>query len=309
MSLLSKQVVVVTGKGGTGKTTAAAALGAWAARQGKKCIVVECNGAQHIPPLFGRQSTGYAPLPLGPNLSTMSITAEEAIEDYVVQQIKVRSLYKLVFKNRIMGPFMDAVPGLHDSVHLGKVFDLIEQQRTNGAATWDMVIVDAPATGHGLHMLQSTRSMMELTRMGPVYEGTKLVHDVLADTNRTAIVLTCLPEHLPVSETIELEASLRSTDYEVAAVLLNGLLSQPLPREDEWSEHAAELLNDACAAVQEAAQLTARAMRRRKVEQTSLQRLLNRINAPVAGLPLILKAQLGPSEVHSLSLAIEKGLA
>ena len=97
--------------------------------------------------------------------------------------------------------------------------------------------------------------------------------------------------------------------YEVAAVLLNGLLSQPLPGEDEWSEHAAELLNDACAAVQEAAQLTARAMRRRKVEQTSLQRLLNRINAPVAGLPLILKAQLGPSEVHSLSLAIEKGLA
>ena len=150
MSLLQREILIVTGKGGTGKTTVAAALGLWAARAGKRTLLVECNGSQQLPTLFGRSSEGYTPTRLHPGLSAMSITAEEAIEDYVVKQIKVRKLYRMVFRNRIMGPFMDVVPGLHDAVHLGKVYDLIEDDKTRGRPNWDLIIVDAPATGHGL---------------------------------------------------------------------------------------------------------------------------------------------------------------
>ena len=170
MSLLDKRIIIVTGKGGTGKTTIAAALGLWAARSGKKTLICETHGTNRVCPLFGRTSDGYEPVQVHRGLHVLSITSESAIEDYVVQQIKVKKLYKLVFRNRVMGPFMDAVPGLHDAVHLGKVFDLAREVDGDGNNTWDLVIVDAPATGHGLHMFDSPRAMMELTRAGPVYE-------------------------------------------------------------------------------------------------------------------------------------------
>ena len=204
INLLNKRILVVTGKGGTGKTTVAATLGVMSARQGKKTLIVECNGSQHIAPLFEHSPSTYTPTVMFPGLSAMTITSEEAIEDYVVQQIKIRSLYKLVFRNRVMGPFMDAVPGLHDASHLGKVFDLARERTTEDEYRWDLIIVDAPATGHGLSLLASPKSMMDLTRRGPIFEGVQSVHAIISDPVRTGIILTCLPEQMPVNETIEL---------------------------------------------------------------------------------------------------------
>jgi len=301
MSLLSREILIVTGKGGTGKTTVAASLGLWAARAGKRTLLVECNGSRQIPTLFRRASEGYSPTRLHPDLSAMSITAEEAIEDYVVKQIKVRKLYKMVFRNRVMGPFMDAVPGLHDAVHLGKVYDLIEDDKTRGQPNWDLIIVDAPATGHGLHMLASARSMMELTRAGPVYEGVKLVHDVISDTNRTGLVLTCLPEDLPVNETIELNDHLRAADHQVAGVVLNEMSDVPLPSADDWTAHGPSLQTSTHPEVQEAAVLTERWIARRDRQLTAKARLEASIDAPLTTLPFLMNRALGFAELDRLS--------
>ena len=308
MSLLSRQILIVTGKGGTGKTTVAAALGLWASRAGKRTLLVECNGSQQIPTLFNRESEGYKPTHLHPGLSAMSITSDEAIEDYVVKQIKVRKLYQMVFRNRVMGPFMDAVPGLHDAVHLGKVYDLIEDNKTNGAPTWDLIIVDAPATGHGLHMLASARSMMELTRTGPVYEGVKLVHDVISDTERTGLVLTCLPEDLPVNETIELNAHLRAADHQVAGVILNEMSDVPLPSPDDWQNHGPHLRASPNPAIQEAAELTERWIARETRQLAAKTRLDSHIDAPLTTLPFLLNRALGVTELDQLSRRLESSL-
>ena len=308
MSVLDKQILIVTGKGGTGKTTAAATLGLWAARSGKKTLIVECNGTRHMAPLFRQTSQGYTPTRLHPGLSSMTVTAEEAIEDYVVKQIKVRQLYKLVFRNRVMGPFMDAVPGLHDAVHLGKVYGLVEDDKTDGQPTWDLIIIDAPATGHGLHMLAAPQSMMELTRAGPVHEGVKLVHELVSDTSKTAIVLTCLPEELPVNETLELAKNLSESGHSVASVILNEMNSVGLPEPAQWEEHQKTFLDHDNKVVREISRLTQRWINRVERQNKAKSRLLANISAPLVELPLLPDRSLNYAELHELSVQLESGL-
>ena len=124
MRAADARIVVVTGKGGVGKTTVSAALALAAARKGQRVLLCETNGSNAVARIFRRQTRGYEQIEVANGLWTQSITSAAAIEDYVVQQIKFRKLYKMVFRNRVMGPFLDAVPGLHDLIQLGKFFDL-----------------------------------------------------------------------------------------------------------------------------------------------------------------------------------------
>ncbi len=234
MSGQAPRVVLVTGKGGVGKTVVSASLALHYASIGLRTVLVETAGATNVSALFGRTGSGYALTELRPRLSTLSLTPEAAIEDYVVQQIRFKRLYTMVFKNRVMGPFIDAVPGLHDAVQLGKVFDLSRERRAGGHA-WDRVVVDAPATGHGLTMLGSARSMMELTRAGPLHEGVKQVQDVIGDPRHTAVLLVSLAEGLPVNETIELWERLGESRALLRGVALNLCLPSPIGAAD-WRD-------------------------------------------------------------------------
>ena len=298
MNPFDKQVLIVTGKGGTGKTSVAAAIGMRSARQGHRTLIVECNGTRHIGPLLGAQPGTYEPQRLVENLYGMSITSSEATEDFIVKQIKVRALYSLVFRNRVMGPFMDAVPGLHDAVHLGKVYDLVEEDKTNGRPTWDRVIVDAPATGHGLHILNAPRTMMELTQRGPIYKNAKLVHDLTSNTSRTGIVMTCLPESMPVSETLQLHKQLDASGYNVTAVVLNEIMSPDLPSAEEWPtirSHLEQHKHPTNAA------LVDRYFARTEQQQHAKTVLQTAIGAPLIELPMVLNSAMNATAINTLS--------
>ena len=301
MSLIDKRILIVTGKGGTGKTTVSATLGVLAARQGKNTLIVECNGTQHIAPLFQKPPSTYTPTEVLPGLSTMSITSEEAIEDYIVQQIKVRSLYKLVFRNRIMGPFMDAVPGLHDAVHLGKVFDLTEEQTSDGEPFWDLIIVDAPATGHGLSLLASPKSMMDLTRRGPIFDGVRSVQEVIADPRQTGIILTCLPEQMPVNETIELYGALQLHQHQVLACVLNQMDDTPLPKLDDWAANKASLAQHEDASIREATAWADHWISRRARQDAASQKLKTQLGISVVPLPMIFSPSIDVNDLETLS--------
>lgn len=279
--LLSRRVLMVTGKGGVGKTTIAVALGLAAAARGKRVILAETSGATQIPALFGVASADYAPVSLAENLSTLSITPEAALEDYVIQQIRFRRLYTLVFRNRIMAPFVDAVPGLHDAVQLGKVFDLERQSLPGGRPQWDLIIVDAPATGHGLTMLGSARAMMEMTRAGPLYEGVKQVEDVLGDPARAGLVLVSLPETMPTRETADLWARLDPRQRaQVRAVVLNSVYPPPPASAARWAA-ARDLTCQAGPASAEAAMLLDRWLARIAQQAGARARLRDAFSVPL----------------------------
>ncbi|MCK6523944.1 AAA family ATPase [Myxococcota bacterium] len=297
MSLLDKRIVLVTGKGGVGKTTVTAALGVAAAASGRRALIAEVGGARRVHALFGAPESTYKVAPLTKNLYSLSITADEAIEDYILQQIRVRALFQLVFRNRVMGPFLDAVPGLHDLVQLGKVFDLSRQTR-RGSPEWDLLIIDAPATGHGLTMLASPLSMMELTGRGPFYENARLVHDVFMDPARTGLALVSLPEEMPVNETLDLYARLGPYQRQVQLVALNELHPEPFGPLELW-EQARGALSGA-PGVDEALRLTDRAVARARRQRDARTRLTGLGDAPLRELPFLFRRELREADLLPL---------
>ena len=305
MRLLDHRILVVTGKGGVGKTTVCATLGLLAARQGRRVVITETSGARNLPEMFGVQSRGYEPVRLAERLDTLSITPLEAIEDYVVQQIRVRRLYELVFRNRVMGPFIDGVPGLHDAVQLGKVWDCAAQSTDAvGRPLWDLVIVDAPATGHGLTMLEAPRSMMELTRAGPLYKGNEKVEVLLGDPRQTRIVLVCLPEEMPVAETLDLHRRLGDRRAQLSLCILNEVHPTPPASPAEWATARPALARAEDPAVALALDLVDGWHERLARQADARARLARGMGLPVADLPFLFRRHLGRADLDRLADAL-----
>ena len=255
-----------------------------------------------LPGLFGHPPSGYDVTVLVPQVSTLSITPRAALEDYVVQQIKFRRLYKMVFENRIMEPFIDAVPGLHDALQLGKVMDL-EREQHDGHPTWDRIIVDAPATGHGLTMLGAAQAMMDMTRAGPMYDGLKQVHDVLADPARTGLVLVSIPEEMPVSETLDLWDRLGDAQAQVRMCVLNQMQPEVLPP-SVWEAAAPVVRSISSAPIAEATDLLSQQIRHHTRQRAALARLDAHLSVPVRMLPMLPRRVASPDELRALSRSL-----
>ena len=181
-SLLEKRLVFVTGKGGVGKSTVAAALGVAAARRGKRAIICEVAQQERMSRVFERQGVGYHETEIAPNLFGFSIDPQRALEEYLLLQIKVRPLYDLMFKNRIFTYFAAATPGLRELVTIGKVWELAQlDRRVKKGDKYDLVIVDAPATGHGLGLLRTPRTFGDIARVGPIKRQADDINDFITD--------------------------------------------------------------------------------------------------------------------------------
>ncbi len=201
MSLSVNEIHFVMGKGGVGKSTISLLLARYFEQQNQSSIIVECNGAQDIPSFYQSESLGYEIQKLTPFISSVSITAEEASEEYLHKQLPFKKLYQLIFKNKLVEPLLQGAPGLHNAVHLGKIYDLAGLTK-NKQHIFDHIIVDCPATGHGLQLLSAAQTMMNLTKFGPLYESNRIVEERLQQ--RASLVIVTLPEELPCLETKEL---------------------------------------------------------------------------------------------------------
>jgi anion-transporting ArsA/GET3 family ATPase len=193
-------LIVVSGKGGVGKTTMSLALALLAAERGKRVIISEIHSEEQVAHVLERPPVGYEETELLPNVWGVNILPKKAFEEYVLLQIKFRALYKAVFENRLVQNFIEATPGLSDMVTIGKVYALTR--------FYDLVIVDAPATGHGLALLEIPSIVSRATRMGPLKTDADKINALLHDASITQVVLVTLPEEMPVTEAIEMNASL-----------------------------------------------------------------------------------------------------
>lgn len=313
--LLDKRVVFVLGKGGVGKSVVSASLALLAASRGHRVVVAESSGAETMSALFDRDPVGYTPGPLAENLQGISITPNAAVEEYLVRTLRFRLVYEMVFRNRFVEPFMNAVLGLSDLITVGKVMDL-EWERIDGSVgpdaegplKYDLIVVDSPATGHGLSLLKSPEAMMEVTRVGPLHANARLIRDMLANRAKTTVVLVTLAEDMPVSETIEAAAVLRGrVDIELAGVVVNGVTPRLFHTPEQraaWDSIRAEGLalgGHGAAAIRDAE----RSLHDRDRADKHIERLRTELGLPLLELPLLAKRDLDASSLQALSAALE----
>ena len=194
-TLLNSRLILVTGKGGTGKTSISAAIGSMSAARGLRTLIVEVdNFHPSLTRLFGTEPV-YAPRQVSDKLFICNLTWMSALKDWLKSTVKSRRVTKLILDNRMATVFLDATPGAREIVILSKIISLMDD--------FDQVVVDLPASGHALGILRVPRTATRLMRSGPVREKAEQILEVFREET-TALAIIGLPEEMVVNETLEL---------------------------------------------------------------------------------------------------------
>ena len=196
-------VVFVLGKGGVGRSTVATALAAGLASRGERVLVAQWAVRDAISPWFDRPPTGYTAAPIAPGLETMNFTTEAALEDYFVQHLGMRVFFRAVIANRHVQRATRAAPGLDELMFLGTMMWLTTMARAERGWSYDHVIVDPPAMGHGASLLAMPQITSRLGLGGLLAVECERVAAMLADPARSAAVVVTTPDELAVEETSE----------------------------------------------------------------------------------------------------------
>lgn len=209
-AIFDKRLLFVMGKGGVGKSFVASLLAHLALRQGKRVLLVQINTEDKIAGYLGTAKADEDIRQMLPNLYGVNINPEAAMKEYVLLQVKLEIIYKLVFQNRAVKYFLRAVPALNDLVILGKIYYHVNQvNEKTGNPLYDIVIVDAPPTGHGLFLLRLPFVMISAVRGGPVRKEAQGMLNMLQNPELTNALLVSLPEEMPASETKEMYETIR----------------------------------------------------------------------------------------------------
>jgi len=220
-SLTSSRLAIVSGKGGVGKTTVAAALALAAGRQGKKVLLVEVEQREGIAPLFGLSHLGYEEREIAPNVTGLSVVPDEALVEYLYLFYGIRYVGRVLKGSKAVEFATNIAPGLRDILLIGKIKEA-ERRRTGGHFSFDLVVLDAPPTGRLPRFLEAPRSVTELVHSGPIRNQAQGVLDMVSDQERCQVVLVTLPEDMPVRETADAVETLSKMHIAIGPVVVNG---------------------------------------------------------------------------------------
>ena len=225
---LDPKILIVSGKGGVGKTTVSAALALVAARQGRKVCVAEVDHKGTLSRLLGGGDLTYDPTELLPGVWGMKIIAERSLEEYLQVQYHMRRFSKVFTSTHFVDYITTAGPGLKDILVLGKIWYLEQGKGPKGSEQgFDTIIVDAPAAGHMLTFLSAPMGLSDSVRVGPIQRQAEWLVQMLRDPHRSRVHLVTLAEEMPVSETLETSEALKTKlEIETGAVFANGIYSE-----------------------------------------------------------------------------------
>jgi anion-transporting ArsA/GET3 family ATPase len=227
--LRQRRLIFVTGKGGVGKTTVATALALSLSRAGKKVLLCSIDERPDIAEAFGRKELTFAPVEVEPGMFVMGMETEAALREYLKINLKLPFLGKLGPVATALDFVATAAPGVKEILTIGKIcFEVRERH-------YDVVVVDAPATGHVVGYLSAPRAINDMAKVGLIRSQTSWMEEILGDAEATSALIVTTAEEMPVQETLELMVSLRNkTQVHLDAVLVNRVIEvEPSETENE----------------------------------------------------------------------------
>lgn len=293
-ALTSQRLIIVTGKGGVGKTTVAAALALDFAHAGLRTLVCEVNAKERIAPLLGRPEVGPHVTSVEENLWAVNVQPYEALREYALMIVKLESIYNAVFENRLTRYFLRFIPSLQELVLLGKILFHVKEKRDDKLWRFDRVVIDAPATGHAITFFSVPQVLLETVPPGALANDAKWMRDFLVDPTLTAAVLVSLPEDMPVNETLELHGALKDqVKIQTRAVVLNSFVPSRFTDEEVAALPASSAAHG----------FVARHLLREQLSVSALKRLQG-LGLPVQCLPRIHGPHFDRAALEKLALEL-----